>query len=186
MVSVSVCFAASACARPGTGGPCMHCNAEAIPCTSHHLFSCARADEIDLPAPTPDLSPLLSHVLTLRSHPHTQTRPLITRTRMHVHAGTHSRPRMAQHARANTCTQTCMRTFHGAPHGAAVGPVPAALGRFLGYLCRRRRRSVGLAHWARTGGVRTRSAGAGTVLVALAVVRRLGVPCRRSGHDAAR
>ena len=37
MVSVSVCFAASACARPGTGGPCMHCNAEAIPCTSHYL-----------------------------------------------------------------------------------------------------------------------------------------------------
>ena len=28
MVSVSVCFAAGACARPGTGGPCMHCNAE--------------------------------------------------------------------------------------------------------------------------------------------------------------
>ena len=33
MVSVSVCFAASASARPGTGGPRGHCNAEAtLPC----------------------------------------------------------------------------------------------------------------------------------------------------------
>ena len=37
MVSVSVCFAASASARPSTGGPRGHCNAEATHCTSCHL-----------------------------------------------------------------------------------------------------------------------------------------------------
>ena len=132
------------------------------------------------PPPSPRFSHTCSHsARTLRSHSHTQTRPLITHTRVRVHTGTHSRPRMAQHARANACTQAC--TLHGARHGAAVGPVPVALGPFLGYLFRRRRRSVGLAHWVRTSGVRTRSAGARTVLVALAVVRRLGVSCMRSG-----
>ena len=128
--------------------------------------------------PPPPTSPRFSHTC---SHPHTHARPLITHTHVHMHAGTHSRPCMAQRARANTCIQT--GTSHGARHGAAVGPVPVALGPFLGYLRRRRRRSVCLAHEERTGGVRTRSAGARMSLLALAVVLGLAPAVGARGRE---